>query len=95
MYEEERATIAEPNIEILELTKDQIKFVLHNSDLSVANALRRIIMAEVPTMAIEFVNVKGEHILHERRVHRSQTGSHPPGLVQRGPVQLPARDLLR
>lgn len=58
MYEEERATIAEPNIEILELTKDHIKFVLHNSDLSVANALRRIIMAEVPTMAIEFVNVK-------------------------------------
>lgn len=58
MYEEERGTGAEPQIEILELDKDQIKFILHNADLSVANALRRIILAEVPTMAIEFVNIK-------------------------------------
>lgn len=58
MYEEERATIADPHIEIVELTKDYIKFILHNADLSVANSLRRIIIAEVPTMAIEFVNVK-------------------------------------
>jgi DNA-directed RNA polymerase II subunit RPB3 len=58
MYEEERGTVSEPHIEILELTKEHIKFVLHNADLSVANSLRRIIMAEVPTMAIEFVNVK-------------------------------------
>lgn len=58
MYEEERGTPLEPQIEILELDKDQIKFILHNADLSVANALRRIIIAEVPTMAIEFVNVK-------------------------------------
>jgi DNA-directed RNA polymerase II subunit RPB3 len=58
MFEEERGTNQEPNIEILELDKEHIKFVLHNADLSVANSLRRIIMSEVPTMAIEFVNVK-------------------------------------
>lgn len=56
MLEEERAV--EPTIEILELTKDQIKFVLLNADLSIANALRRIMLSEIPTMAIEFVNVK-------------------------------------
>lgn len=58
MYEEERGSGSEPHIEILELNKEHIKFVLHNSDLSIATALRRIIMAEVPTMAIEFVTIK-------------------------------------
>lgn len=58
MYEEERGTLSEPNVEILELDRDHIKFVLHNTDLSIANALRRIIISEVPTMCIEFVNVK-------------------------------------
>lgn len=58
MYEEERGTVSDPNIEILELDKEHIKFILHNADLSIANALRRIIIAEVPTMAIEFVHMK-------------------------------------
>lgn len=58
MYEEERGSTSDPNIEILELGKEHIKFVLHNADLSVANALRRIILSEVPTMAIEYVTVK-------------------------------------
>ena len=35
-----------------------IKFELLNSDLSVANSLRRIIIAEIPTMAIDLVEVK-------------------------------------
>jgi len=34
-----------------------LKFELSNTELSVANALRRIIIAEVPTMAIEMVVV--------------------------------------
>ena len=40
-----------------ELTRDRIKFILSNCDQSVANALRRIMMAEVPTLAIETVTV--------------------------------------
>ncbi len=35
-----------------------IKFELLNTDLAVANALRRIIIAEIPTMAFDLVEVK-------------------------------------
>jgi len=59
----------EPSIEILELTKDQIKFALYNTDLSIANSLRRIMIAEIPTMAIEFVNIKGNtSCLHDEHL---------------------------
>jgi DNA-directed RNA polymerase II subunit RPB3 len=45
------------SIEILDLKDDSIKFILNNVDTSFANALRRIMISEVPTMAIEFVNI--------------------------------------
>jgi DNA-directed RNA polymerase II subunit RPB3 len=45
------------SIEILELNEEKIKFIVNNVDLSFANALRRVMISEVPTMAIEFVNV--------------------------------------
>ena len=52
IYEEE------PEIRILELNRYNLKFELTNTDLSVANALRRIIIAEVSTMAIDLVQVR-------------------------------------
>jgi DNA-directed RNA polymerase II subunit RPB3 len=48
----------EPEVKILELSKYNIKFVLLNTDLSVANALRRIIIAEIPTMAFDLVEIR-------------------------------------
>lgn len=36
-----------PKLEILELRDDFIKFVLSDTDISVANALRRVMIAEV------------------------------------------------
>lgn len=45
-------------IEIEELTASSIRFRLKNVSLAFANALRRIMISEVPTMAIEFVTVR-------------------------------------
>eukprot|EP01095_Lingulamoeba_sp_RSL-Kostka_P004088 TRINITY_DN1517_c0_g2_i1.p1 TRINITY_DN1517_c0_g2~~TRINITY_DN1517_c0_g2_i1.p1 ORF type:complete len:319 (+),score=85.06 TRINITY_DN1517_c0_g2_i1:97-1053(+) len=47
-----------PYIEILDIKSDSIRFLLKNVDLSMANALRRIIIAEVPTMAIDLVEIE-------------------------------------
>ena len=47
-----------PDIEITKLEDDYIEFYLINADLSFANSLRRMIIAEVPTMAIDMVNIK-------------------------------------
>lgn len=44
------------NIKILEKSDSRIKFVLEKSNPAFANALRRVIKNEVPTMAIEFVD---------------------------------------
>lgn len=49
--------LGEPEVKILEHSKYHLKFELSNTELSIANALRRIIIAEVPTMAIEMVVV--------------------------------------
>jgi DNA-directed RNA polymerase II subunit RPB3 len=46
-----------PKLEIIYLTKYNIKFVLSNTDLSMANTLRRIMLAEIPTMAIDMVTM--------------------------------------
>lgn len=47
-----------PEIEIINSKEDFIEFLLVNADLSYANALRRIIIAEVPTMAIDMVSIR-------------------------------------
>jgi len=48
----------EGSIEILELTEEKIVFLLKSVDTSFANALRRIMIAEVPTMAIDLVEIE-------------------------------------
>jgi len=47
----------EPKLEIIDLREDEIKFILSDTDVSVANAFRRVMVAEVPTMAIETVEI--------------------------------------
>lgn len=45
-------------IQIIDLKDDSITFDLKNADVSLANALRRILVAEVPTMAVDLVEIE-------------------------------------
>lgn len=47
--------LLEPNVRIRELKKDRVNFVLENVDLAFANSLRRVMMADIPTVAIDIV----------------------------------------
>ena len=44
-------------MEIQKLTKEKIKFTINGVDSSIANSLRRVMIAEVPTMAIDLVQI--------------------------------------
>jgi hypothetical protein len=46
-----------------------IRFVLTGTDTSIANALRRVIMAEVPTIAIDLVEVWSVSCCPLRHLH--------------------------
>lgn len=47
-----------PRIKIRESKNDYCKFELHDTDASMANALRRVMIAEVPTIAIDLVEIE-------------------------------------
>ena len=44
-----------PKVEILSIAPHFISFVLSETDTSMANTIRRIMIAEVPTLAIDLV----------------------------------------
>ncbi|KAI5123927.1 hypothetical protein M0805_006344 [Coniferiporia weirii] len=50
--------LPDPIVRIRELKKDKVNFVLENVDLSFANSLRRVMMADVPTLAIDIVELQ-------------------------------------
>mmetsp|Transcript_31670 Transcript_31670/g.75236 ORF Transcript_31670/g.75236 Transcript_31670/m.75236 type:complete len:121 (-) Transcript_31670:147-509(-) len=47
-----------PNITVRNCTDDEMEFVLTGTDPSVANALRRAMMSDVPTIAIDLVEIE-------------------------------------
>jgi DNA-directed RNA polymerase II subunit RPB3 len=47
-----------PRVQVTESTSEVLKFVLSDSTLAFANSLRRIMLAEVPTMAIDLVELE-------------------------------------
>ena len=56
----------EPTVTVTEVTEDYIKFTLSKTDASIANSLRRAMMAEVPTMAIDKVEfIHNSTVLHD------------------------------
>jgi DNA-directed RNA polymerase II subunit RPB3 len=63
-------------IQITSVREDEIEFVLSNTDSSMANSIRRVLMAEVPTMAIDTVFIyENSSVLHD------EFCSHRLGLV--------------
>ncbi|KAK0537041.1 RNA polymerase II subunit 3 [Tilletia horrida] len=52
------AGMQEPKVTVQQLTSERVAFTLENVDLSFANALRRVMIAEVPTLAIEHVEIR-------------------------------------
>ncbi len=47
-----------PQVNVRKLTPDFCEFVLSDTDPSVANALRRVMLSEVPTLAIDLVEIE-------------------------------------
>lgn len=48
----------EPQITIRKAGKDDVDFILSDVDLAMANSLRRVMIAEIPTLAIDLVEIQ-------------------------------------
>jgi DNA-directed RNA polymerase II subunit RPB3 len=61
-----------PRIEIQELNAERIIFLIYNVDVSYCNSLRRIILSDVETMAIDLVEIEeNTSVLHDEYIaHR-------------------------
>jgi len=76
-----------PKVEVLSIAPHEIKLILSETDTSMVNALRRIMIAEVPTLAIDLVEVsENSTVLNDEYI------AHRLGLI---PIRYQSHDSLR
>jgi DNA-directed RNA polymerase II subunit RPB3 len=75
-----------PKIEVLKLREEKVKFTVSGTDISTVNALRRVMIGEVPTFAIDLV-----YIIHNESVLHDEFVAHRLGLI---PLRWKSKDRL-
>jgi DNA-directed RNA polymerase II subunit RPB3 len=66
-----------PKIAIRQMLDSQLKFVLSETDVYMANALRRVMLAEVPTIAVDLVEIEANSsVLNDEFISHRLVSKH-------------------
>ena len=84
MAEAESCKAREPKVNVISSNEESIHFELRDTDLSVANALRRVMLSEVPTLAIDLVEIHYNNtVLNDEFItHRLVSRTPCPGIPE-------------
>ncbi|KAL8444130.1 hypothetical protein Emag_005644 [Eimeria magna] len=67
--QQQQQQLLQASIRVTELSSKVVRFTLSNCDASIANALRRVMISEVPTLAIDLVTVyENTTVLHDEYI---------------------------
>lgn len=76
-----------PKVEVLSIAPQEMRFILSDTDVSMANTIRRVMIAEVPTLAIDLVEFQeNTTVLNDEYI------AHRLGLI---PIRYQAADSVK